>query len=209
MKDLISEYSQKKDKIKERLNDFANIHRSSDEDIFPELCFCILTPQSKAVYCDEAIKELVRSRLLFKGNAKAIRNKLQKVRFPNNKANYLVEARNNLKKGNKIEIKNKLLGQDPAKIREWLVDNVKGLGYKEASHFLRNIGLGGNMAILDTHILKNLKRYKVIDEVPKALTKRKYFEIEKKMKGFSRRIKIPIEELDLLFWSRQTGFIFK
>ncbi|GAJ17855.1 unnamed protein product, partial [marine sediment metagenome] len=29
---------------------------------------------------------------------------------------------------------------DEIKLREWVVKNFKGLGYKEASHFLRNIG---------------------------------------------------------------------
>jgi len=38
---------------------------------------------------------------------------------------------------------------------EWLVKNLTGLGYKEAGHFLRNIG-SGKIAILDRHILRNL-----------------------------------------------------
>ena len=87
--------------------------------------------------------------------------------------------------------------------------NVNGLGYKETSHFLRNIGLGKNFAILDRHILKNLKRYGVIKSIPKTLTRKKYLEIERKMKKFSEKIKIPLAELDLLFWSEETGEIFK
>jgi len=80
---------------------------------------------------------------------------------------------------------------------------------KEATHFLRNIGLGKDLAILDRHILKNLNYYGVINELPKTLTKKKYLEIEDKMKKFSEEIKIPIDELDLLFWSEETGKIFK
>lgn len=76
------------------------------------------------------------------------------------------------------------------------------------SHFLRNIGKR-DLAILDRHILKNLKNLKAIDELPKALTKKKYLEIEGKFKAFSNKIKIPIDELDLLFWSQETGEIFK
>ena len=86
---------------------------------------------------------------------------------------------------------------------------MKGLGYKEASHFLRNIGVGLDLAILDRHIIKNLKRYGVIEEVPKSLTPKKYLEIEEKMKEFARRIDIPMPELDLLFWSMETGEVFK
>jgi len=82
--------------------------------------------------------------------------------------------------------------KNPEKIRVWLVKNIKGFGYKEASHFLRNIGLGENIAILDRHILKNLKRFKVIKEVPISISPRKYLEIENKMKLFSKKIKIPV-----------------
>jgi N-glycosylase/DNA lyase len=95
-------------------------------------------------------------------------------------------------------------------MREWLVSNIKGYGYKEASHFLRNIGLGRDIAILDRHILKNLKKFSVINKIPDSVGPRKiYLEIEEKMRRFSRDIGIPLDALDLLFWSLQTGFIFK
>lgn len=208
MKQLKAVYKNKKQSIKKRLNDFSNLHKGKDEDIFSELCFCILTPQSKAVYCDEAVKELKKSNALFKGTKAAIRSKLKRVRFPNNKASYLIEARNFLGNGN-MHIKDRLGLHDIFKTREWLVKNIKGLGFKEASHFLRNIGLGKNIAILDVHILRNLKKYKVINKIPSSITKKHYLEIEGKMIKFGAKIGIPAEELDLLFWSNQTGFIFK
>ena len=93
--------------------------------------------------------------------------------------------------------------------REWLAKNVKGLGFKEASHFLRNIGFGQDVAILDRHILNNLKRLGVIDIIPKSLTPKRYSEIEERMAKFSKAMGIPLEELDLLFWSEETGHVFK
>ena len=98
---------------------------------------------------------------------------------------------------------------DPRAARRWLVENVKGMGYKEASHFLRNIGCGGGLAILDTHILKNLVYYKVIKKIPSSMNPSLYLSIEKRMMRFSRRIGIPMEAMDLLFWSQETGHIFK
>ncbi|MEK9139334.1 MAG: DNA lyase, partial [Bacteroidota bacterium] len=92
--------------------------------------------------------------------------------------------------------------------RAWLVKNVKGLGWKEASHFLRNIG-HHNLAILDRHILKNLKRHNVIRTLPKTLTAKRYLTIEKKFLAFSQHLGISMDELDLLFWSRETGEILK
>lgn len=97
----------------------------------------------------------------------------------------------------------------PAAAREWLVENVKGLGYKEASHFLRNIGLGEELAILDRHILKNLLLLGVIAELPRSPTKRLYLEIEKEMAAFSSRTGIPMGQLDLLLWYKEAGEVFK
>ena len=99
-------------------------------------------------------------------------------------------------------------GSPSTELREWLVNNVKGLGWKEASHFLRNIG-HRNLAILDRHILKNLIRVGVIQRLPKTLTARRYLAIEKKFLKFSQQIGISMDELDLLFWSMETGKILK
>ena len=120
-----------------------------------------------------------------------------------------MNARGLFKKNGCFSIKDYIDKGDIFKTREWLVENIKGIGYKEASHFLRNIGFGKDLAILDVHILKNLKEYKVIQKIPKSLTKKEYLKIENKFRDFCRRIKIPMNELDLLLWSKETGFVFK
>ena len=207
MNKLLEHYKKKKMEIKRRLKEFEKIGNGSDEEIFAELCFCLCTPQSKAKVCGDFLEKIKRNGILFNGTESEIK-KFMKVRFRNNKSRYIVEARKLFKESGKIKIKNKLIG-DPKEVREWLVKNVKGLGMKEASHFLRNIGMGKNLAILDRHILKNLQKYGVINEIPKTLTKRNYLEIEQKMRQFSKRIGISMNELDLLFWSEETGEIFK
>ena len=208
---LLSEYNKRKAEIKERLKEFERVHKGKDEDIFRELCFCLLTANANALSCDKAIKELSDEGLIIKGGVNRIRPKLEgRVRFHNKKASFIVGARKLFKRGGCLNIKRRIDSRDVFGTREWLVDNIKGLGYKEASHFLRNIGLGKNLAILDRHILKNLKRYRVIDKIPASLGTRKvYLDIERRMLEFSRKINIPPDELDLLFWSLQTGFIFK
>lgn len=208
MQRLISRYNKEKHKIKSRLKEFENRQKSNGKDIFAELCFCILTPQSKAVCCDKAICELKKSKLLFKGSKSDIAKKLKGLaRFHNKKSEYIVSAREMFK--NCRIFATGVKSGDVLKKREWLVRNIKGLGYKEASHFLRNIGLGKGIAILDVHILRNLRRFKVIKEIPKSLSGKNYLMIENKMRDFSKKVNIPIEELDLLFWSGETGFIFK
>ncbi len=210
MKKLISEYRHRKKQIKRRLQDFEILRESKNKDIFAELCFCLLTPQSKAVNCDKAIKELKKDNLLFEGSLKSIRHKLKgRARFHNKKSTYLIGARKIFTNKRRIDIKDKLNTNDIAETRVWLVKNVKGLGYKEASHFLRNIGLGEDLSILDGHILKNLKKFGVIKKIPSSLAGKRYIDIENKMRKFAERMKIPLAELDLLLWSNETGFVFK
>jgi N-glycosylase/DNA lyase len=211
LSELKNSYEKKKLEIKKRLEDFKKVWEKSDEDVFIELCFCLLTPQSKAKSADRAIRSLLEKNILFSGNEEQILKELidSGVRFPENKAKYIVEARELFTRNGKIDIKNKLdKGTADAK-REWLVENVKGLGYKEASHFLRNTGLGFELAILDRHIMKNLMKYGVIDEIPECLSRKCYLFFEEKMKKFSKQVNIPMADLDLLFWSEETGEIFK
>lgn len=209
--ELIKHYQSKKSDIKKRLNEFESVMDKSDEDVFAELAFCILTPQSRATTSWNTIQSLIRNDLLFTGNEKHIRPHLNAVRFPDNKTKYLVELREKFMQNGKIKIKEKLLSfENPVELREWLLKNVKGLGMKETAHFIRNVGLNKNqLAILDVHILKNLKELGVIDDIPKSLTKKKYLEIENKMKEFTKDIGITLDELDLALWSKETGFIFK
>lgn len=209
LNELLSNYRKKRYQIKKKLKEFGDLYKSNDECIFKELCFCILTPQSKAIYCDEAVKELVRSGLLLKGEKSDIKTNLRRVRFPNNKASYLIAARKAFKNSGRFDIKSKIDEGNIFKTREWFVKNIKGLGYKEASHFLRNIGFGNDIAILDRHILRSLKRYGIIKKIPSLINRKIYLNVENKMRGFSLKIGIPLQELDLLFWSEQTGFIFK
>ena len=199
------------DQIESRLSEFRRIwQEGSDEDVFAELAFCILTPQSRAKACWASIEGLLEKKLLLSGDSEQINRELYCVRFKYRKAEYLVEARRLFSADGKIAIKSRIaaLG-DAYSAREWLVQNVLGIGYKEASHFLRNIGLGEDIAILDRHILKNLRLLGVIEEVPASLTKRRYLEIEKKMGEFAEMVGIPMSHLDLLLWYRETGEIFK
>jgi N-glycosylase/DNA lyase len=204
-------YGSKRGEILRRLKEFKNLWvKGRDEEIFGELAFCILTPQSKAKVCCKAIERLKETGLLFRGSQEEIKEKIKDVRFKNKKAEYLVRARNFFSKNGRVCIK-PFLSQfkDTHACRDWLVKNIKGMGYKEASHFLRNIGFGEKIAILDRHILKNLKDLKIIEDIPESLSKAKYLDIEKKMASFSRQIDIPLPHLDLILWYKETGEILK
>src|SRR3989338_11556826 len=155
---LQEEYSKKKLEIIERLNDFKKLN---EKDLFYELCFCLLTPQSKAKNADDCIKEMIKNNFFETGFDPTLVLK-QKIRFHNHKGKYLLEMREKYP-----ELKDELEKiKDNKEKREFLVKNVKGISWKEASHYLRNTG-HENLAILDRHILNNLVKMKAINEMPK------------------------------------------
>src|SRR5712692_9575458 len=167
VQELQTLYGEKRDAIQTRLSEFKQILNRNDDDVFAELCFCLLTPQSSAKTCWAAVSRLKERSLLLKGEANEIQPQLNDVRFGDSKARYIVEARDLFAKDGRLYLKSHLSSfTNRFELREWMVENVKGLGYKEASHFLRNVGLGEEFAILDRHILRNLKRLEVISEVP-------------------------------------------
>jgi len=197
---LQEEYLRRSILIKKRLEEFSKIPK---KEYFYEACFCILTPQSSAKQAWKCILAL-KENDFFNKDIDPVSYLSNKIRFHNNKSKYLLEL-----KGKWDLISRKINEiKDNVKLREYLVNNVKGYGYKEASHFLRNIGYR-ELAILDRHILKNLHKNNVIPELPLTLTKNKYFDIENKFKDFSNNVNIPMDELDLLFWSLETGEVFK
>ena len=145
--ELKESYLSKKELIEKRLSEFSK--KKTDDELFSELAFCLLTPQSKARNCWLSIEKLREKGLLY-SNSVSIKPWLNTVRFCDNKSRYIEEAQ-----GKFADVK-KILKKEPEEAREWLVKNIKGYGYKEASHFLRNVGIT-DFAILDRHILKNLK----------------------------------------------------
>lgn len=194
-------YQERKQEIKARLREFSRVN--DYQDIFYELCFCILTPGSNALLCQDKIEKLKEVDFLNKNVDP--RKLIYPVRFFNNKTRSLLLAKKNyssiLEKINSVK--------DSYELREWLVENVRGIGWKESSHFLRNIGRGNGLAILDRHILENLVQLDVIDKMPRHMSRRQYLDIEASVLEYSNSLGIAAEELDLLLWAKETGYVFK
>lgn len=205
-------YESIKSKIEERLEEFRRVWREGDnKDIFCELAFCILTPQSKARNAWKAISDLRDSNVLFTGSEEDIVPYLNIVRFNKTKAKNLYILREQMTNENGEFITKDFFSTfiSPFEMREWIVKNIRGMSYKEASHFLRNVGFGQELAILDRHILKNLAALDVIEEVPKTVTPKLYKDIEERLKNYCKEIDIPMENVDLLLWYLEAKDIFK
>jgi len=189
--------------VDSRVKEFKAVGRRLDHEIFCELCFCIMTANFNAErsiqiqneikhgFCDLTEAELAK-RLRELGH-----------RFPEARAKYIIEARKHI--GSLKSLMERFTNEN--ELRDWLAKNVKGLGYKEASHFLRNIGYE-NVAIIDFHIIDVLVKYAIIER-PKTLTPKKYLEIEATLKKLADRLKMTLAELDLYLWYMETGKVLK
>lgn len=209
-KEILDIYKTIRPDIITRISEFKKVWAAGDNDsLFVELAFCLFTPQSSARQCWKAVNILLEKNLLFEGNWEEISAEINMVRFRNNKAKYLVEAREKFVcTGDGIKGCLDMHSDDFDK-REWLVKNVKGMSYKEASHFMRNTGMGDKLAILDRHILKNMKLLGVIDDIPGSINRKVYLELEKKLAAFSKKIRIPMDHLDFVLWYKEAGEVFK
>jgi len=134
-----------------------------------------------------------------------LRRKLKAAghRFPNTRARFIVRAR----KFHDLKDSVRKFG-DVRRAREWLVNNVEGIGWKESSHFLRNVGFD-NVAILDRHVLSVMFKHGLIDQVPRPMARRRYLETEGKLEHLARELGLSLGELDLYLWYIKTGKILK
>jgi len=227
--ELKLEYNNKKSKIRERLNQFEKFfngpyswfYRSGelillpveikdDYRIFEELCFCIFTANTSAEMGLKAV-DAVRN-VLIDGSAEDMTRRLEGIyRFNNVRPAHIIHTRDYLKNSLNFQLKSKLKSfKNKDELRDFFALNrdVKGLGMKESSHFLRNIGFKG-YAILDKHIINSLHEFGILKNNEKPKNAKEYLEIEKKFIDFSKDIGIGMDELDLLLWSRKNGRILK
>ncbi|MDD5336940.1 MAG: N-glycosylase/DNA lyase [Candidatus ainarchaeum sp.] len=177
---------------------------SSEEKLFSELCFCILTANERAAKGIEIQEKIGNGFLTFSENKLRDFLKNNGYRFYNVRAGYIVGARRHFGKLKKTLAK---LETDEER-REWLVENVKGLGWKEASHFLRNVGFN-NCAILDRHIIKTMHENRMMHGEPKTLNEKMYKKYEKKLGTLCAELRMEQGELDFYLWFMKTGKILK
>lgn len=209
-KDLISIVDDlKKDEISEtvnkRIREFEELHNKSNKEWFNELCFCLLTANSSARLGINIQDYMKKKDGFLTCNQEELSAILKQMghRFYEKRAEYIVLARNNA-----ADIRDEITTmENEFTAREWLVKNIKGIGYKESSHFLRNVGYK-RLAILDKHIMRIMCDSCIID-VPKTLTRKRYLNIEQEFISLADEVDLTPAELDLYLWYTQTGEVLK
>lgn len=194
--------SEVKKKVDKALKGFKTIGKKGNKEWFSELCYCLLTANTSAVLGMKVQNALGYTGFTTYDDEKHMAAKLKEVkyRFYNKRAEYICKA-NRCKNIKDILMKEK-------NKRDWLVENIKGLGYKEASHFLRNVGFF-DYAILDKHIQNLMFENGLIDEIPKTMNKKNYEKLEKELNKLTEKLGMTQGELDLYMWYMKTGKVLK
>lgn len=210
---VIATHKARRKEIRQRLGEFEEIWRKgSDARLWEELAYCIFTAGASARMGLNSVAA-VRA-LLLDGEPEAMTQVLRATgahRFPVARPRYIVTTRNYFRANFGMALRERLRSfSDPLERRDWLAQEkeIKGLGYKEASHFLRNVGVKGH-AILDKHVMRCLTEVGVIDSPKPPANRRRYLEVEQEFLHFAKDVKINCDELDLVLWSMKTGEILK
>lgn len=208
MKDLIKKINSLKKtdvkkKIDRKISVFSKIKNKSNKEIFKELSFCVLTANYNAKKAIEIQKKIGSGFITL--SQKQLAESLKKLgyRYPNIRSEYIVYNRQYID-----DLKKVLKNFKGLALRDWFVENIKGLSYKESSHFLRNIGYN-DYAIIDFHIVDVLIEYGYLKEKPKSLNRQRYLEIENILEKISKKVNLSQGELDFYLWYLETGTILK
>ncbi|MFB6116026.1 MAG: hypothetical protein ABEK10_00805 [Candidatus Nanosalina sp.] len=216
-KDIIKHYRSNQKKIESRLEEFNELRNSSDIRKFEELSFVILTSQTDAKNAWQAVKKLREDSLILEGEKEEISDVLENstISYSKDKADYIVKNRENLSQPTladperKVKINSRIDAENLESTREWFSENIKGISWKGASHFLRNIGYGNGFAIISSHIASQLFDLGLTDNPEPPKNRKQYLSKEEALQDLAENTGIDIKALDLVLWSMKTGEVFK
>ncbi|MGC8505177.1 MAG: N-glycosylase/DNA lyase [Thermoplasmata archaeon] len=189
--------------IDSRVKEFILAGQSGKEKLFSELCFCILAANTSAEMGIRVMSSVDLDHFLY-SDLETLRSELKKVscRFYNMRSKFIVDSRWIIDELPEIARTGDSMGT-----REYLAENLMGVGYKESSHFLRNVGKF-ECAILDKHILRMMNAGFGTD-LKASLSKKKYLEIEDAFIKMSDMLNMKPGVLDLYMWKMATGKVLK
>ena len=203
----------------------ADWRRMSEEDLWEELCLCVLSSRTRFELASEALGRLKRAGLLRRLRAEpnlvlyseveaALRPRgrsgavvARSIPFWRTRASQLVNAAVLLYVGRNEGLKALLSNAtDAEELRSRLAMNIPGLGMKQASHFQQNVGFSHEFAVIDAHLLSFLRvNLMIIDVEPEALNKTLYIELEQRIQRLAAANGLDTSLLDRIVWNLKSG----
>lgn len=206
----------------ERVVDRRDYSCMSEQELTFELLICILGSgvryELSLTYAD-AIQSTLRPKMLKKCvklqnctqliedvlNAPAysvIDDKTySRYRYPKRAAKHIAESLHNIEHKYGSFKKMVSMMNTPSDLRRELIFLCPGIGPKQSSHYVKNIGFTDNVAILDRHILNYLKLIDDVDICPRQVSKiDKYEEIEQRFIDKVSKFNHTISVVDQSMW---------
>lgn len=179
-----------------------------------ELACCLLSSQVRYVDAQAFASQLAIRGLLYKGRVQvqcmedsicnclstplSVNGGLRKYRFATHKGIQLAQTIFTIECDHSSL--SKMVGStDSTSIREYMVHHLAGIGPKQASMFLRNVGISYDLAILDRHVL----RYMGLVGLGKASPPRtfnEYLHLELNLRQYSASMGYPVGLMDWAIW---------
>lgn len=192
-----------------------------EDELWFHICFCILSSNVPFEMAQSATRHLIEMNLIDRKQSalhpkmsleciaselskpcylppKKNKNK-RKYRFPNVRAKHIVQTAVNLQG---IRIKDALQRcETDYQGRDFFVKYVYGMGYKESSMFLRNIGYSCTLAVIDNHILHFMKEIGLVDPKEYRIQSPKtYLQLEMLLRNFASEKQVELPILDIAIW---------
>lgn len=201
--------------IDRRLRDEGDPPRTEAE-LWTELSCCVLSSQvpyslaqaaSARLHTSEIFLDLGQSadqletaiiRLLTE--SLPVGGEQRRYRFPNSRARQLAVTWDAVRRngGGLIDL---LQGfADHRAGRAWFVQNAPGLGPKQSSMFLRNIGVTYELAVLDRHVMNYMAVVGLSEAGPAARTMSDYVREEQVLTAHAQGFGLPVGVLDWAVW---------
>ena len=193
-----------------------SVNCGDERALWWELSSCVLSSQVPYFMAAAAANALDQSGLLA-GNARntllehhlyeiliqpiKVSGRTLKYRFPSAKAAQLAKTHQHIH-STAESLSSLLEGFESAdKARQWLVDFAPGLGPKQASMFLRNIGFSYELAVLDRHVLRYMELLGLLRQVRSSVHSMSgYLDTEASLRAHAEYAKCSVGILDWAIW---------
>ncbi len=124
-----------------------------------------------------------------------------KYPYYNSKSEYIVKTCVEIYNNNSTTIKQTLrLSQEGNEAREILVNLCAGIGPKQASLFLRNIGYCDNLAILDSHVIQYMDILGLRHKKSSINSMNQYHKYENILLTYANSLNRKMATLDVAIW---------
>jgi len=188
--------------------------RSKVQDVWSSLLFCILSSQVRATTATHAVQVILGEVPFFEESLSSVDvyNRLNSIlrrgdvrhRFPETRSQQIANSWFAF-----AQVKDEFYGyldsfSAEKDARVAVAERFPGLGFKQASMFLRDVGYSARLCVIDTHILWYCERMSL--PLQGALTTKRYLEVEEHLLALADTFGVAPNVFDSAVWAAVKAF---